>query len=72
MIDRIFTSSEQVAACSDCSQLGNSPVALCLLLPVQPGQAVPEHSTKSLAIGFAVKNFTVHCLLEHPLGVIAM
>ena len=55
----VFSSSEQVAARSDCPRLGN---ALCLILPVLPAQAVPEHVPKSLAIDFAVKTF--YYLLE--------
>ena len=54
-----FSSSESVAASSDCSRLGNK---LCLCLPVWPAQAVPERGFKSLAIDIAVKSFD--CLLE--------
>ena len=54
-----FSSSEPVAARSDCRRLGN---ALCLCSPVRPAQAVPERGPKSLAIDFAVKSFD--CLLE--------
>ena len=55
----MFSSSEQVAASSDCRRLGNT---LCLCSPVQPAHAVPERGPKSLAIGIAVKSFD--CLLE--------
>ena len=54
-----FSSSEPVAARSDCRRLGN---ALCLCSPVRPAQAVPERGPKSLAIDFAVKSSD--CLLE--------
>ena len=65
----IFTSSELVAASSNCSRLGNS-LCLCLpLLPVHPAQALLELGPKSLAIDFAVKTFD--CLLDWPLAVIA-
>ena len=66
MSGSMFSSSEQVAACSDCSRLGN---ALCLLSPVQSAQAVLERGHKSSAIDFAVKTFD--CLLEQPSGEIA-
>ena len=54
-----FSSSEPVAARSDCRRLGN---ALCLCSPVQPAHAVPERCPKSLATDIAVKSFD--CLLE--------
>ena len=54
-----FSSSEPVAARSDCRRLGN---ALCLCSPVRPAQAEPERGPKSLAIDIAVKSFD--CLLE--------
>ena len=46
-----FSSSEPVAARSDCRRLGN---ALCLCSPVRPAPAVPERGPKSLAIDFAL------------------
>ena len=46
-----FSSSEQVAAHSDCSRLG---IALCSCSPVRPAQAVQERCPKSLAIDFAL------------------
>ena len=54
-----FSSSEPVAASSDCCRLGNT---LCLCSPVQPAQAMPERGPKSLAIDFAANTF--NCLLE--------
>ena len=57
----MFSSSEQVAARSYCSWLGNT---LCSCSPVLPAQAVPESGPKSLAIDFAAKTFDY--LLEHP------
>ena len=54
-----FSTSEPVAASSDCHRLGN---AMCLCSPVRPAQAVPERCPKSLAIDIAVKIFD--CLLE--------
>ena len=62
----MFSSSQPVAASSDCSQLGNT---LCLCLPVRPAQALQERCPKSWAIDFAVKTFD--CLLKQPFGVIA-
>ena len=51
-----FSSSEPVAASSNCSRLGNT---LCLqCLPVQPAQALLERSPNSSAIYFAVKPST--------------
>ena len=47
----MFSSSEPVAARSDCSRVGN---ALCLCSPVRPTQAVPESGPKSLAVDFAL------------------
>ena len=57
------SSSEPVAACSYCCWLGNT---LCLCLPVQPAQAVPERGPKSSAIDLAVKSSIVfwNSLLE--------
>ena len=49
-----FSSSKPVAALKDCSRLGN---ALCLCLPVQRAQAVPERCPKSSAIDFAFETF---------------
>ena len=46
----MFSSSEPVAASSDCRRLGN---ALCLCSPVRPAQAEPESGPKSLAVDFA-------------------
>ena len=46
-----FSSSEPVAARSDCRRLGN---ALCLCSPVRPTQAEPESGPKSLAVDFAL------------------
>ena len=57
----MFSSSEPVAARSDCSRLGN---ALYLCSPVRPAQAVPESGPKSLAVDFALSTFDY--LLEHP------
>ena len=47
----IFSSSEPVAARSDCRRLGNS---LCLCSPVRPAQAEEESCPKSLAVDFAL------------------
>ena len=47
----MFSSSEPVAARSDCRRLGN---ALCLCSPVRPAQAEPESGPKSLAVDFAL------------------
>ena len=47
----MFSSSEPVAARSDCRRLGN---ALCLCSSVQPAQAEQESSPKSLAVDFAL------------------
>ena len=47
----IFSSSEPVAASSDCRWLGNT---LCLCLPVRLAQAEQESSPKSLAVDFAL------------------
>ena len=47
----IFSSSEPVAASSDCSRLEK---ALCLCLLVQPAQAVQESCPKSLAVDCAL------------------
>ena len=47
----MFSSSEPVAARSDCRRLGN---ALCLCSPVWPAQAEPESGPKSLAVDFAL------------------
>ena len=44
-----FSSSEPVAARSDCRRLRNT---LCLCSPVQPAQAVPDRGPKSSAIDF--------------------
>ena len=46
-----FSSSEPVAARSDCRQLGN---ALCLCSPVRPAQAEPESGPKSSAVDFVL------------------
>ena len=46
-----FSSSEPVAASSDCCWLGN---ALCLCLPIRPAQAEQESGPKSLAVDFAL------------------
>ena len=48
---RMFSSSELVAASSDCCRLENT---LCLCLPVLPVQAEPESWPKSLAEHFAL------------------
>ena len=45
----MFTSSEPVAAHSDCSRN-----TLCLCSPVRPAQAEQESGPKSLAIDFAL------------------
>ena len=45
----MFSSSEPVAARSDCRRLGN---ALCLCSPVRPAQAEPESGPKSLDVDF--------------------
>ena len=55
----MFSSSEPVAASSDCCPLRN---ALCLISPVLHAQAVLEYCPKSSAVDFAVKTFD--CLLE--------
>ena len=47
----MFSSSEPVAARSDCRPLGN---VRCLCSPVRPAQAVPESCPKSLAVDFAL------------------
>ena len=47
----MFSSSEPVAARSDCRRLGN---ALCLCSPVRPAQAEQESCPKSLAVDFAL------------------
>ena len=47
----MFSSSEPVAARSDCRRLGN---ALCLCSPVRPAQAELESGPKSLAVDFAL------------------
>ena len=47
----MFSSSEPVAARSDCHRLGN---ALCLCSPVRPAQAEQESCPKSLAVDFAL------------------
>ena len=52
--DSTLSSSEPVAASSDCSRLG---YAMCLCSHVPPAQAVLEHGSKSSAIDFAVKPF---------------
>ena len=57
----MFSSSEPVAARSDCRRLGN---ALCLCSPVRPAQAEQESGPKSLAVDFALSTFDY--LLEHP------
>ena len=57
--DGTFSSSEPVAARSDCRRLGN---ALCLCSPTWPTHAVPERCPKSLAVDFAAKS--IDCLLE--------
>ena len=49
-----FSSSEPVAARSDCRGLGNT---LYLCSPVRPAQAVPLPQLEELAIDFAVKPF---------------
>ena len=46
-----FSSSEPVAARSDCRRLGNT---LCLCSPVRPAQAEQESGPKSLAVDFAL------------------
>ena len=51
----IFSSSEQVAACSDCRQLGNACVCASPSV-VRPAQAVLERGPKSLAVDFAPKS----------------
>ena len=51
----MFSSSEPVAASSDCHWLGN---ALCLCSPVLPWQAEPEGCPKSLAVDFALNSIT--------------
>ena len=56
----MFSSSEPVAARSDCRRLGN---ALCLCSPVRPA-AEQESGPKSLAVGFALLTFDY--LLEQP------
>ena len=47
----MFSSSEQVAARSDCCRFGN---ALCLCSPVLRAQAEQESCPKSLAVDFAL------------------
>ena len=47
----MFSSSEPVAACSNCRRLGN---ALRLCSPVRPAQAEQESGPKSLAVDFAL------------------
>ena len=47
----MFSSSELVAASSDCRRLGN---ALCLCSPVRPAKAEQESGPKSLAVDFAL------------------
>ena len=47
----MFSSSEPVAAHSDCRRLGN---ALCLCSPIWPAQAEQESGPKSLAVAFAL------------------
>ena len=61
--DSTFSSSESVAARSDCRRLGNTR---CFYLNVRPAQAVPKCAPKNLAIDFAVKTFD--CLLEQDSG----
>ena len=56
-----FSSSEPVAARSDCRRLGNA-LPVCLCSPVRPAKAVPERCPKSLALDFAAKTFD--CLWE--------
>ena len=58
----MFSSSEPVAACSDCRLLGT----LCWISLVRPAHAVPENGPKTLAlaIDFAVKTFDYR--LEQP------
>ena len=51
----IFSSSEPVAASSDCSQLGNT---LRLCLPILPAHAVPESNPKSLAVDLDTQTWT--------------
>ena len=52
----MFSSSEPVAARSDCRRLGNA-LPVCLCSPVRPAKAVLERCPKSLALDFAVKTF---------------
>ena len=62
-----FSSSEPVAARSDCCRLETPCVGA--RPSVRHTQAVPEHGPKVLAIGSTVKTFD--CLLYFPSGVIA-
>ena len=55
-----YSSSEKVAASSDCSRLGN----------FRSSYAVTECGPKSFVIDFAVKTFDC-IILEYPSGVIA-
>ena len=50
----MFSSSEPVAARSDCRRLRN---ALCLISSVRPAQAVPDRGPKSSVIDLAVITF---------------
>ena len=60
-----FSSSEPVAARSDCHRLGN---ALCLCLPVCPAQAVPERDPKSSA--FDLQSKTSIVFWNHSLSLL--
>ena len=57
----MISSSEPVAALSECCLLGST---LCLCLPVQPAQTVLERCPTSWAIDFAIKTFNF--LLKQP------